>query len=240
MTVDAPEATHIVPAAMVVEVDAVTAGTWDWDTSALKWRGNRYGLMSTIDPMPCYRHEPAVVRDTLAAVTATCPPRWDVTLYLVDRESTARTNGHSDVGAEGRYNNEGKWVRRPLTSVIVMWGKRVPPHPAMTRYLVAHEYGHNVEWMLAETRGVDNVQDHTVVTEYALMRGLPTPIHYGSAGRWHDSAAEVFACDFRLVVCGVEEEYWPHPGVDRPGTAVRDWWSQALNDLRHTPLGDHG
>lgn len=39
---------------------------------------------------------------------------------------------------------------------------------------------------------------------------------------------ELFANDFRIVVCGIEQEYWPHPGFTHPLklAKVRKWWAK--------------
>ncbi len=103
----------------------------------------------------------------------------------------------------------------------------------MTRYLVAHEYGHHVEYQLSIARGARHAHDPALMEEYAKLRGLPEQVHDGSGGRWHDSAHEVFACDFRVLVARVEMEFWPHPGV--PGPAERfglgRWWEMRMAEL---------
>jgi hypothetical protein len=58
-------------------------------------------------------------------------------------------------------------------------------------------------------------------------------VHHGEGGTWHDSACEILACDFRILVTGMEAEFWPHPGIPRPEMvpALRDWWDAALARL---------
>ncbi|MGI8334376.1 hypothetical protein ACRYCC_30870 [Actinomadura scrupuli] len=57
-------------------------------------------------------------------------------------------------------------------------------------------------------------------------------MHAGAGGTWYDGIHEIWACDFRILVCQVETEYWPHPGVPRPEEArgLAGWWS-AMADL---------
>lgn len=114
----------------------------------------------------------------------------------------------------------------------------------MTRHLVGHELGHNVEYML-EDLGGNPVHQGVVVKDYAKLRGLPdTSLHHGEGGRWHDSAYEVFACDMRILACDLEPEYWPHPGVPHPHEVdgLLAWWSDALDRLHvaepWTPLDE--
>lgn len=218
----------------VVPIDVMVEGGWDWSSTQPNWRAQRYGQMSLFDPFPAYRHDLAVIAETAATIAEICPPRWDVAIYAPDREEIGRTNGFSDMWGE-RDPVDERFKR--FQGMIFMSGKRIPIHPAMTRYLVAHEYGHNVQWMLNHARsGPNDPQSDKILTGYAEMRGLPTPIHYGSGGRWHDSCAEVFADDFRTVVLEIETEFWPHPGVERPGNAVIDWWAQALDHLKAPAL----
>ncbi len=210
---------------------------WQFADIGPTWRHRRYGQMVQLDPFPAYRQDMIEVQAAVQHVQAACPPLWDVELFAADREDVGRSNGFSWVH-EGQHYDETteEWIKDPPVGLIFLAGKRVPPHPALARYLVAHEYGHNVEWMINKVRGRHLLSDDTA-TEYATLRGLPTPIHAGSGGRWHDAVAEVFACDFRIIVCGIELEYWPHPGVARPDgpnvTAdVRGWWRDAVRDLK--------
>lgn len=220
------------PTISVVPVDVMTQADWAWSTSAPSWRAHRYGANTTFDPFPAYRHDIDVARATADHIAEICPPRWNVVAYIPDREDVARSNGFSDMWGERDRDDERL---KSLHGMIFMSGKRIPPHPAMTRYLIAHEYGHQMQWMLTDARGKGNPQDERILAEYAAMRGLPTEIHFGSGGRWHDSCAEVFACDFRIAVCEIETEFWPHGDIPRPGDKVASWWDQALADVSANP-----
>lgn len=110
-----------------------------------------------------------------------------------------------------------------------------PPLWDVDLYLAGHEYGHNVGYMLNSLRGARHIAGtDDLQREYAAMRGLPgASVHHGEGGNWHDSACEIMACDFRILVCVLETGFWPHPGIPWPGDipAVRDWWDQALARL---------
>lgn len=95
--------------------------------------------------------------------------------------------------------------------------------------LVAHEYGHVVEDFLNTAVRNNSLGSTATEQEYAELRGLPLHIDAGGGGHWHDKPGEVMANDFRLLVCGVEPEYWPHPGIPRPegNTQLIDWWQRA-------------
>jgi hypothetical protein len=223
------------PAIIVHDLDIAREGRWEFRSgSEVAWcPPDRYGFTCRFDPFPAYPHDRATAVATAAHVQACCPPLWDVHCYLADREENSRSNGHSNI-EEGRYVS-GEWVEE-RTGLIMMSGKRIPPHPAMTRHLTGHEYGHNVAYMINSLRdGVKTVAStDPLYQEYAAVRGLPaSSVHHGEGGTWHDSACEIFACDFRILVCGLEAEFWPHPGITRPERvpAVRDWWDTALAQL---------
>lgn len=219
---------------LVFDLPVMVEATWSFRDSVPQWRHREHGSIGTFDPFPCYPHDRAAVDAAVKHVTDRCPPVWDVELFIADREETGRSNGFSNVHEGGQYV-DGEWVRNPPAGLIVLSGKRMPPHPAVTRYLVAHEYGHNVEWMVQQRRYPDGgMHSDMLVREYAKLRGL-ADVHWGSGGRWHDSATEIFACDFRIIVCGVDPDYWPHQGITHPlelQDRLSGWWADAMKDLR--------
>jgi hypothetical protein len=209
--------------------------SWDYRSSRPSWRHGRYGLNAEFDPFPGYRHRLDVVNETVALVSSKVKPPWDVEIYVADREEIGRSNGFSGVKSGGEYNDDGDYVKARPVGLIMLSGKRIPMHPAMTRYLVAHEYGHNVEYMLNYVRGEKKYPESgPTIKDYLKLRGLPDSTnHSGLGGVWHDSAQEIFACDFRIVVCGVEVDHWPHPGIPRPDMVpqIYDWWKSSMYDL---------
>lgn len=211
-------------------LDVMAEATWTWNSDRPTWKGLRTGS-ATFDPFPAYPHDIDVVRATADQVTGIVPARWDITVVVADREEVGRSNGHSNINPACKCPDDD--CDRTTEGMIMLSGKRVPPHPAMTRYLVGHEYGHHVEYMLLD-HGGHGVWGDTLVADYAKLRGLPaSAVHYGSGGRWHDSVTEIFACDFRIVVCGIETEFWPHPGIPRPETipALFGWWEEQVAAL---------
>jgi hypothetical protein len=227
-----------VPDLIVRELAVCSEGSWGFEKSDLTWQPAWLAHRAEFDPFPCYPHDMDVIRASAASAAAHVPPLWDVALYVADREEISRTNGFSTAWVDRDYDEDGRSSVRGHSGLIVLSGKRVQPHPAMSRYLVAHEYGHNVHYMLCHLRG-KHLHDDAVIRDYAAVRGIPDSTHHGSGGRWHDSAHELVACDFRILVLGAETEFWPHPGIARPEeiTGLREWWAQALADLARARSG---
>lgn len=224
---------NAVPEISVHELQVMTEAEWSFRDNAPKWRWRDYRSVGTFDPFPAYPHNFDDVVEAAGYVQDCCTPRWNVELFVADREEAGRSNGFSTVRESGRYVGD-EYVKDPLTGLIVLSGKRVPPHPAVTRYLVAHEYGHNVQWMVSNLKGMTTVHDTSWMDEYVEVRGLgPEHRHHGSGGRWHDGIDEIFACDFRILVCEVEPDYWPHPGITYPTILPRlvDWWRQITEEM---------
>jgi hypothetical protein len=219
----------------VHEAPVMRDGHWSFGTSQLTWGppAPAHGS-SAFDPLPAYPHDLAAVTAAAQRAQDMMPPLWDVDVYVADREGTDRCNGYSRLEEHGHYEGDD-WVKDPLRGTIVLAGKRVQPHPAMSRYLVAHEYGHNVAYMLNSLRGGKYASAcDGLYADYAKARGLdPGTLHHGDGGRWHDSAAEIFACDFRILVLGAEAEFWPHPGISRPEETrgLAGWWDDACSRL---------
>ena len=153
-----------------------------------------------VDPHPCYAHDALLVKAELEHCDEVFPLPQDTHIYLLNRERLDRCN--ADAFTDAVY----KSPRRQ--GIIRMDGKRIPPHPAMTRYLVAHEYGH----LAARWLALQNCQDdwRQWEREYAVLRGIPDqPASYG--GRtWHLCTSEIVANDFRVLIARREEEFWPH------------------------------
>lgn len=192
-----------------------------------------YGASVAVDPFPGYAHGAELVRELVERMAEIFAPGAPTVVHVADFEPIARTNG----SAHKTYVPENERTpARPFDSHIFVAGKRVPPHPATTRYLVAHEWGHQVEYWLEHGRGQE---DGAVIAEYTALRGL-REVRCGG-GRWHESPQEVFACDFRVLVAAVESEFWPHRGIPRPETLerIRFWWEEKVAWWRsRPPVGD--
>jgi hypothetical protein len=208
----------------------------------LVWRYRGSGLGATwpvfrdyhviVDPFPAYPHDEKVVRVTLQECTDAWDPGTPVTVFISHYEEESRSLAHMHM-ATGYREDDGEDdhpvpTRYPTDAAIWMSGKRTPMHPAQTRYIVAHEYGHAVADWIANLR---KQEERDFDDEYRKMRGLRHLDAEG--GRWHLASQEVFACDFRVLVADVESEFWPHDPVPRPNRAgVMTWWRDAKKEWK--------
>jgi len=187
------------------------------------------GWHTYVDPFPCYAHPVGLVRETLELVESHVDVVCKPTYYVLHNEPSERTNGWATT--RSRYPRDED---HPWDGIVVLCGKRIPLHPAMTRYLTSHEYGHHAEYEALRRRGKE-AHDNDVRDEYRKLRGLPAkePAYYG--GRtWHLASSEVFANDFRVLICGVEEEFWPHEAPhpmelsNSKRAKLRAWWEREV------------
>jgi hypothetical protein len=194
-----------------------------------------YGRHEKVDPFPAYANDMALVRAEAERVAALFPLPATVTFVTLDREFVERTNGFTIPDTDHDSTEKPKaW-----SATIVLSGKRIPIHPAMTRYLVAHEYGHAVAEHLERTHGVPtdkpnrDYDEERLYQEYRALRGMDAdPKSYG--GGWHATVSELFANDFRILVAKSEIEFWPHPGFLRPEELVKvvEFWKREVDALK--------
>lgn len=232
------------PQIIVKPLNVLDGAAWNMRTGAPRWDHPLFGDgRANWDPFPAYPHDLATALAAARVVQAAMPPLWDVHVFAADREDTGRMNGYSWLSRRDRFDDAAAdWVPTDAAGLIMMGGKRVPPHPGMTAYLVGHEYGHHAEWMINRARGARFDTGQDTAREYLTARGLPgSCAHPGEGGTWHDAVAEILACDFRVLVAGLEPGYWPHPGIPRPEDVpgLDDWWDKALFDVDGY-RADHG
>jgi hypothetical protein len=206
---------------------------WAFDDSgpryALSFEGS-YTRLEKVDPAPCYAHDVDAVRAELAHLQRVAPIPVPLAIFVLSHEMLGRTNAWFSEDRVYRGNNTSDSFQIGL---IAMSGKRIPIHPAMTRYLVAHEYGHFVEHFLARHRGLKDGELRRQYREQVRPQGSEA---YG-CGKWHDATGEIFANDFRILVAKRETEFWPHPNVPRPeeNLAAIGWWTKVREELLWMP-----
>lgn len=219
------------PSVTVTPLNVMAESRWDFGAPGPTWQHpvTGYGSRAVWDPFPCYPHDQATALAAVRTVTAACPPLWDVYVMLADREDTGRCNAWSHTATSGHYEGDD-WVPDPPAGLIMLNGKRIPPHPAVTAHLIGHEYGHQAEWMINQAAG-RGIHDGAVSAGYTDVRMLqPAADRHAAGGDWHSSVHEIMACDFRILVCGLETGYWPHPGIPRPEDVpgLDMWWAAQM------------
>lgn len=228
------------------EVTVLAEPSWlfvDSDPATLyelpKAEGISYARKVYVDPFPCYPHD-AVRSESVLRICERAYPLPEGTspnVYLLSHEFRSRVNGTAL--HERRYGEEGvsDETQRSFQGTIVLSGKRIPAHPAHTAYLIAHEYGHVVEDWLKRTRH-ESEGSTDLLSEYADARRLSDRYLRAEGGHWHDAVQEIFACDFRVLVTGVEGAWWPHPGVARPEerSLVVDYWERVTTERKLASL----
>lgn len=193
-----------------------------------KLKGFSWGHQVVVDPFPCYRHNYGLIWQTAQQLAKKFPLGMVVRYYVLAHEPISRTNATT-------YHDEdydSALTIKPQMAEIIMNGKRVCIHPAMTKYLTVHEYGHAVYYWLSEVFGFDNKDPDGLYRKYCEVRHInfneSRRSVYGGR-KWHLDIGEVFANDFRIVVGNESSEWWPHTNHTEPLTAtgVVDWWIAA-------------
>lgn len=203
-----------------------------------------YSRTFRVDPYPAYSHDLELV-DGLAQQ---CEERFPlngarVGIWLLSHDFIDRINGMTYEDAIYKREDGSEWEEsftcycgcdkpkvfhggQALT--IVLSGKRIPIHPAMTRYLVAHEYGHAVFNYITRHMGYDGSTQDKLLEDYMKLRGLENYTLKYKGGKWHQAPGEIVANDFRVLFCKQEMEFWPHdcalPNWHEP---EGQWWKKA-------------
>lgn len=177
-----------------------------------------------VDPAPCYHHSVDLVTQEFEHLRKVAPIPNPMGVFILSHEVVSRTNAHF----EDSYIYSSDNVSKPV-GIIVISGKRIPIHHAMTKYLVSHEYGHaiNAEWVRRITLK-DAEFDKWYISEFRPEANTS----YG-CGKWHNNVGELIANDFRILLAQRELDFWPHEGHPRPETISKlvDFWNSVKDDL---------
>lgn len=176
----------------------------------VKGEGDCWADTVKVDLFPCYAHDLKLVEECVKRTEEAFPLPQFPHYYVPEFEGTSRTNGYAN-----KLRNYREGAKRAYEPYIMLFGKRIPVHPAMTRYLVAHEFGHVVDYHINAMRGYQEETTTEFDREYAKFRGCECNNSYGGK-RWHLNIGEIIANDFRILMCGIDEDFWQHPHVPHP------------------------
>ena len=196
-----------------------------------------------VDPYPAYAHDPALVEATAAQCEDAFPlTNTRIGIWLLSHDLIDRVNGityedyvykredgtdwEDTIKCHCGCGEDLKFYGQALT--IALAGKRIPPMPSMTRYLVSHEYGHAVFAHIVRKLGYKDHETDKLQAKYMEMRGIEDYPKKYSGGKWHVSPGEIIANDFRILFTKQEVEFWPHscalPNWFEP---EGKWWKDA-------------
>lgn len=214
---------------IVVDLDTPS---WGFDEKTPAYYVSHSGTWQRehrVDPAPCYAHDVGLVRAELDHLRKVAPLPFPLAIFVLHHEVTGRTNG---CYCEER-DYSGEPVGAPSVGIIVLSGKRIPIHPAMTRYLVSHEYGHAVDHHITHLRGLKG----STLRDLYREQIRPTSSSAYGCGRWHANTGELLANDFRILVAKRELEFWPHPGFSRPEDTIgaANYWIHMRDELLAEP-----
>lgn len=234
-----------------MDVRVLTADDLDWplgsqdSTPVYRCGAGEYKRAVKVDPYPAYMHDVALVQDLVAECVEKFPLRGArASLYLVAHDFIDRINGvtyedsiyYRDDGT--KWEDEipctcgcGQLTKHPgQAHTIVLAAKRIPIMPAMSRYLVAHEYGHAAFSQARRLLGYREHEERKLEEKYMALRGGGATSERYIGGKWHVSPGEIIANDFRVLVMWREVEFWPHNvPPPTPDSAIAEWWRHAAS-----------
>ena len=196
---------------------------------------DKYPRTFKVDPFPCYTHDEERVK-VMADLCQNAFPVPNLNIYILSHEMIDRINGLSY--EQPSYSEEEKIpckcgcgelkTRYGQILNIVLSGKRIPVLPSMTRYLVTHEYGHVAFYYIVRKMGYQDGDIEKIEKEYLELRGIEYKKNI-SLNKWHNTASEIIANDFRILFTKQEMEFYPHD-VELPSWGGKEgiWWKKAL------------
>lgn len=196
-----------------------------------------YPRSHKVDPYPCYAHDLEQVKKLVAECEEVFPLiGTKAAFYLLSHEDVERVNGTTF--SDNLYKGKTRTAKckcgcdrstefYPLATFVVLSGKRTPIHPAMTRYLVCHEYGHMVWNHVCRMLDYSDSGESALYKIYMETRGVTNYVQKYKGSKWHLNPGEIVANDFRLLFTNQEREFWPHPTIPFPeDTPIVEWWRE--------------
>lgn len=182
-----------------------------------------YKRQETVNPFPCYSHDEKLVSRSAKQYEKYVNLKFKPKYFILPFDGKGQTNGSACSNEQWSDDNDG----RILEPYIILYGKRICLHPAMTRYLVSHELGHVVHYNL-ETILKQHKNDE-FEKEYAKIRGIDINLKYGALN-WHNNIGEIIANDIRILLFDAELEFWQH-NVEFPthNKKLIEFWEEMKN-----------
>jgi hypothetical protein len=169
-----------------------------------------YNRNVQVDPFPCGVHDKRLVEKFVGRIEQIFPTNAILQWAIIPFETCERTNAWAQ--SDSIWSAEASIKQKhKIDCLIVLSGKRPIVHPAMTEYLVAHEYGHIVDyWITACMKEETGEREEDVFRKkYAEVRGIEYQSTYGG-GRWVDNIMEVIADDFRIIMGKTDPDFYLH------------------------------
>jgi hypothetical protein len=192
------------------------------------------GKQIPVDPFPCTPHDKALLERYQQRIEEIFPIGTLLQWVIVPFEVDTRTNAWASSTHLYSSDEQDRITKtHKLEGQIVMSGKRTIIHPAMTKYLVAHEYGHQVDYWISKCMqeqmedGTGSSDTDVFRKKYAAFRGVEFSFDYGG-GRWKNNIQEIIADDFRIAMGGTDVDFFVHDKVPHPLTdnKVLDYWTE--------------
>jgi hypothetical protein len=188
-----------------------------------------------VEPFPCTGIvDIELVKKEAERVQNLFPIGTLLTWFTLPLEEETRCNAWAS--ADDLWGNEGeaKIIKEKHIKEgrIGFTARRTIIHPALVKYLVAHEYGHQVDyWINAKIRleeKLDGGSDH-FRDRYAEFRKIPNPKGYHAGESYKNSLTEIVANDFRIVVCEQDVDIYPHYVENPHGNAeIKAFWNEII------------
>lgn len=160
------------------------------------------------DPFPCYSHNRELVIELAQMAESLFPIKFKPYYFLLPNDTSGRTNGWADRN-NNWDDNEKNGEQSGFRPNITLAGKVIPLHPAMTKYLLAHEYSHCVDYWIQYKMGIKDDHVSQFDKDYANLRDIECCDEYGGL-RWHKNIGEIIANDIRICIFNAEIDFWPH------------------------------
>lgn len=196
---------------------------------------HKYTRSIIVDPFPCTMHDPKLLAEEVEIIEDKFPIGSFLRWIILPHEVESRVNAWAQkdfIYTDDSEEQEALKKRHKLDCAIVFSGKRSNIHPAMTKFLVAHEYGHIVDhWITACMKEeLDSRDDRLFEKTWCEFRSVKwkDDNDYGG-GRYRNSITEMIADEFRIVIGRVDIDIWQHDSIEHPltngGIECKNFWN---------------